>query len=481
MKLQYKHQSIIASDMSSANSKIAKFANLSIIEQNEGTKLSSCMLRGQVDKIVKMDEHKVINFADVLQPTDGSLSLRVVIDGPPGIGKTTLCRKLLNMWSNGEVHEQYNLVLYCPLRNSKIAKLTDLFVYDDSKVSNVVSEVSDVEGKGLLIIFDGWDELSTELRQQPSLVTSIICRKQLSQCSVVVTSRSCASSSLLKMTTISRHVRVLGFSEDEISTVIIQTLQNDQILANELIDKKKGGFESGWKLFKTDNYDSQKAVKLINFLEGSDDIRSLCYVPLVCAAVIETYMEQLSHHQLIITKTNMYKKIVLKTIKEHLRIAPRQDIDPYGLHSLSSLPSQLAEPFQAMCEMAYTNLATTRYELCQSEAVKPEDCLGLMTSFTDEKYQFLHLSFQEFLAAWWITTGYEKKAEEVFDDHFDDDNFRMCLTFVAGLTGLKHKSYVQYFKRLDLQCQREPLFGFKTDHYSKFYLNHQIRDYIHTL
>ena len=84
-----------------------------------------------------------------------------------------------------------------------------------------------------------------------------------------------------------------------------------------------------------------------------------------------------------------------------------------------------------------------------------EGYLGLMTTFIvgiEERYQFLHLSIQEFLAAWWIAK-YEK-TEEVFAEHFDNDHFRMCLMFVAGLTHLEHESYQQYFKKeLDLQCK----------------------------
>uniref|UniRef100_A0A1X7T8M4 Uncharacterized protein n=1 Tax=Amphimedon queenslandica TaxID=400682 RepID=A0A1X7T8M4_AMPQE len=102
-----------------------------------------------------------------------------------------------------------------------------------------------------------------------------------------------------------------------------------------------------------------------------------------------------------------------------------------------------------------------------------------MTRFTDydeEKYQFLHLSIQEFLAAWWIAK-HEKKREEVFKDHFDDDHFRMCLRFVAGLTHLEHESYQQYFNKqqLDLQCKRKPLFGVETCDLSYFYQNPEIR------
>ena len=470
MRGQYKHQPIVATDWPP---RIGGdfFGRLALVEKKDNvTKIDSAwyLLRGQVDKIVKMTGHKEISVEDILKPTDSSESLRVVIDGPPGIGKTTLCRKLLNMWSNGTLHQQYDLVLYCPLRNSKIATattLTNLFVYESPKVSEVVKWFSDKEGKGLLIIFDGWDELSTEHRQS-SLAASIISREQLDQCAVIVTSRSYAFSSLLDMTTISRHVQVIGFSEDEISTVIIQTLQKDQKLAQELIAESKdedGDYE--WHFTTTQSSkDSQLAVKLINDLKVRGDVRSLCYVPLVCSMVILVYCKEGGH--LPTTLTQLYQNFILQTIRRRICKRKRHD-NPRNLGSLSSLPSQLVKPFQEMCQIAYTNLTNTRmtfsshqlHQLSLSEAVK-EDYLGLMTAFTEydeEKYQFLHLSIQEFLAAWWIAK-HEEKTEEVFKTHFDDDHFRMCLRFVAGLTHLEHENYQQYFnKQLNLQCKRRPL------------------------
>ena len=468
MRGQYKHQPIVASDWPPRVAGPDLFGRLALVEkQDDITKTDSAwyLLRGQVDEIVKMTAHKIIKVEDILKPTDSSESLRVVIDGPPGIGKTTLCRKLLNMWSNGTLHQQYDLVLYCPLRNSKIATattLTDLFVCQRYEVPVVAEWFKKRNGEGLLIIFDGWDELSTEHRKS-SLVASIICREQLDQCAVIVTSRSYASSSLLDMTTISRHVQVIGFSEDEISTVIIQTLQKDHKLAQELIEENKEwrGFKEHFTTTQSSK-DSQLAVKLINDLKVRGDVRSLCYVPLVCSMVILVYCKEGGH--LPTTLTQLYHNFILQTIRRHVK---KHDANPRTLGSLSSLPSQLVKPFQEMCQIAYTNLTNIRltfsshelHQLSLSEAVK-EDYLGLMTAFTEydeEKYQFLHLSIQEFLAAWWIAK-HEEKTEEVFKTHFDDDHFRMCLRFVAGLTHLEHENYQQYFnKQLNLQCKRKPL------------------------
>ena len=522
MRQHYKHQPIVATDWPP---RIGKdfFGRLALVEkQDSSTQAESAwhMLRGQVDKTVKLTGNKEISVKDVLKPTDSSLSLRVVIDGPPGIGKTTLCRKLLNMWSNGTLGPQkYDLVLYCPLRNRKIATATtlaDLFVRQRYEVPMVAKWFEKRNGEGLLIIFDGWDELSEQLRQS-SLAASIICKEKLDQCSVIVTSRSYASSLLLKMDTLSRHVQVIGFSKEEISTVIIQTLQQDTKLAqtiqylysqsipdsesddksdeisdNEIESDDEDEIESDDEVESDDELiergdavelptdkDSRLTVKLINDLKVRNDVQSLCYVPLVCSMVILVYRKEGGH--LPTTLTQLYENFILQTIRRHVK---RHDINPHTLGSLSSLPSQLAKPLQEMCQLAYINLANTRMTFYPhqlqslNEAVR-EDYLGLMTTFTEydeEKYQFLHLSIQEFLAAWWIAK-HEKKTEEVFKDHFDDDHFRMCLRFVAGLTHLEHESYQQYFNKqqLDLQCKREPLFGFETCHLSYIYQNPEMK------
>ena len=419
-----------------------------------------CVLRRNIDEIPHFTNNKIIliDIEDVLKPNESGQSLTVVIDGPPGIGKTTLCRKLLNMWANGQIeHQQYDLVIYCPLRYDNVAQtstLQELFVYQCDEVVTVIKWFQKRHGEGLLIIFDGWDELSLELRQS-SLATRIICKELLVKCSVIVTSCSYASSSLLDLDSINRHVQVMGFTEHEINNVVHGTLQKTPHLAE----------------------------KLVQDLEVRGDVQSLCYIPLVCSIVILVYRKE--NGQLPTTLTQLYENFILQTIRRYVKKTQFTELDL--IHSLHHLPSPvIAAPFQEMCKFVYLSLKEINprmtFSLFQvqhslNELVAKVDYLGLMTTFTvygEKSYQFLHLSIQQFLAAWWITK-YEK-TEKVFNDHFNDDHFRMCLRFVAGLTHLEHEDYKQYFnKDVDLQCKRKPQFGFKACYHSRFQQHPQIR------
>ena len=390
------------------------------------------MLRGEIDKIPEVTETKMIKVHHVLKPSKGGQSLRVLIDGPPGIGKTTLCRKLLNMWAKGELkYGQYNLVLYCPLRKYKVARANELqellnCTYKCKEIIMVTEYLNKDHGEGLLIIFDGWDELSPELRQS-SLATRIICREELYKCSVIVTSRSYASSSLLEFTTINRHIEVMGFSEEEIKTVVRGTLEKEPHLGE----------------------------KLIKDLEMRDDVQSLCYIPLICSIIILVYRK--TKGELPTTLTQLYENFILQTIRRHVKRKTAHNIEPKQLHNLHHLPSVLDKSFQELCEFAYINLIENNPKITFSssqltqffkESVQ-EDYLGLITTFTlydEESYQFLHFTIQEFLAAWWITKYIKtEKTEKMFADHYNDDHFQMCLRFVAGLTQLKHESYKEFF------------------------------------
>ena len=390
------------------------------------------LLRGKIDKISDFDKSKSITVEDVLKPNNDQHPLRVVVDGPPGIGKTTLCRKILNMWAKGEIKYQgYDLALYCPLRNDRVASaesLADFFIINSRKVTSVVEWLEERDGEGLLIIFDGWDELS-EQHKKESLAAKIICREDFVKSSVIVTSRTYASASLLEAPSVVRHVEVVGFSENEVKKVIKGTLDEE----------------------------THQAQKLIEHLEVRGDALSLCYIPLICSIVISVCRNK---EQFPITLTELYKDFIIETIKRHVKIKVALEVKPSEIHSLEDLPEIIYKPLMEMSHLAYLGLIEDNpkmtFTILQPQKLHLEEAskmqyLGLMNTYSMyEKlnYQFLHLTVQEFLAAWWIARN--NIEEEAFKNYHNNDHLKMCLRFVAGLTHLENM-HNQIFRIIDDQ------------------------------
>ena len=418
------------------------------ISENEGRSRTWNMLHGKLDNIMNVSEK--IDIQDVLKHNDDNSPIKVVVDGPPGVGKTTLCHKLCNMWAKNELKKcSFDHVFLLHLRDERVSSaknisdLVSLFHSSRKLCETVSDQIMETNGRGLLLIFDGWDEFKGR-DQTKSFILNIIQRNILQSCSIMITSRTYASSILLEKRNI-RHIEVLGFEKEEIFSCI----------RNEL--------------------NEENAEQLIKELKIREDVLSLCYIPFVCSMLVRVY--QLSDFTLPSTLTKFYKKYVLYAVKRSMK---KQKLDPDTVESLEELQEDQKRAFDELCCCAYEKLKTQNTTFNRNEILKLSHSLkcehfGLMNSYkiADEtKHQFLHLTIQEFLAAWWITHHDDQKM--LFREHFHGTHFRMTLRFVAGLTELKDDSYQEYFsKEVDLQCIRKPLFGFESHQYSMFPQNPQ--------
>ena len=415
-----------------------KFGQLGLIKghgeclsDKEGRSRTWNMLHGKLDNIMNVSEK--IDIQHVLKHNDDSSPIKVVVDGPPGVGKTTLCHKLCNMWAKNELKKcSFDHVFLLHLRDERVSSaknisdLVSLFHSSKKLCETVSAQIMETNGRGLLLILDGWDEFKGR-DQTKSFILNIIQRNILQSCNIMITSRTYASSILLKKTNI-RHVEVLGFEEEEIFTCI----------RNELTEKN--------------------AKQLINELKIRKDVLSLCYIPFVCFMLVRVY--QLCDFILPNTLTKFYKKYVLYAVKRSME---KQELDPDTVESLEELQEVQKRAFDELCCCAYEKLKTQNTTFNRNEILKLSHSLkcehfGLMNCYKiadTTKHQFLHLTIQEFLAAWWITNHDDQKM--LFREHFHRTHFRMTLRFVAGLTELKDDSYQEYFsKEVDLQCIRKP-------------------------
>ena len=226
------------------------------------------------DCIYKIDNitayKKEIELSELLNPIESNdgksfKEPKVLMDGAPGVGKTTLAIKACREWAEGRLFQQYDLVILVTLRraNSDNTELQNLFpcCCDPEVIKHCVK----TSGRHVALIFDGYDELPYEQREQESIFLNIIRGDALPKCALLVTSRQYASGYLHDLKSLNRHVEVVGFKKTQIYACIRNSLSSTN--------------------------DTEMANKLIDLLEEREDILSLCYIPFNCMIVLHVYKD----------------------------------------------------------------------------------------------------------------------------------------------------------------------------------------------
>ena len=92
-----------------------------------------------------------------------SLEKVILVEGAPGVGKSTFAWEFCRRWERGEIAGQYQLVLLLRLREERISNarsLEDLFYHPSEEVCRtVIKELKENLGVNTLIILEGFDEL----------------------------------------------------------------------------------------------------------------------------------------------------------------------------------------------------------------------------------------------------------------------------------------------------------------------------------
>ena len=151
--------------------------------------------------------------------------MSILIEGHPGIGKTTLVKEMCLQWANNQLLTSDKLVLLLMLRDPNVQKITGIeklvrYTQSTGQVPCVLSYLQNNNGVGVTLIIDGFDELSTELRQVSFLIEGDV----LYSVRIVVTSQPSASVCLHQC--VQRRIEVLGFEKSSKEQYVNNALKN---------------------------------------------------------------------------------------------------------------------------------------------------------------------------------------------------------------------------------------------------------------
>ena len=355
----------------------------------------------------------------------------VLVEGSPGIGKTTFCLKLAHDWANGEMSRNlpvFKLVFLLKCKDMEGDKVKDVvedifeqLLPEDLKEKTkeaVVNFLEDLDNqKQILIILDGLDELPGKSEDR---VNKVLGRKKLPFCYVLATTRQEKGIDSREQFQFDICLAIEGFSEDNSFDYIRKHFRN----------------------IGTEH--SSKGERLIEEVKQNPLLRHLQRNPLNLLLLCVIYEDH--EGSLPSFFTDLYQTIVRCLLRrycarEQLKASEKDD----------DLDKQFEISILALGKLAWKCLLNDRLSFYEDELEELESSnenivarrLGLVYKEESLKrlkprhaYSFLHKTFQEYLAASYIAhnlRGSEFYALEQVPFFDVTGKFRQVFLFVCGM------------------------------------------------
>ena len=333
-----------------------------------------------------------------------------------GCGKTGTCQHVAMLHSEAQLWPFFEALLLWRLREPAVQSATSLVQLltillpdePESKLQEFADDIRACKGRGILAVLDGVDEF---VEGNNSYVSRLLNGDVLTEACLLATSRPCAAARKFFQSASSvfdANVELLGFSEQQVDAFI------DESLGSEL------------------------APKLKELLDKSPSLASLMSVPLLAVLVSQVFESSPDRYVSLSTRTRLYSALMLLVLrhavdenriavsdveKEFLRAAKDARQLPVGVATkLLSDHAKIAWSAHKQ-DKAIFGTSFIRNE-AGWESLGPL-AVGLLDSYYSaggdltevRQYSFQHLTFQEFLAAFFL-------AEKISDDDVREHSTR---------------------------------------------------------
>ncbi|XP_077717370.1 NACHT, LRR and PYD domains-containing protein 9 [Canis aureus] len=307
----------------------------------------------------------------------------VVLQGPEGIGKTTLLRKVMLEWAEGNLwKDRFTFIFFlngCEMNMITETSLVELISRDLPLSSEPVEDILS-QPERILFIMDGFEELKFDLelstplcndqrQRQPMqiILSSLLQRKMLPESSLLI---ALGTEGMRKNYCLLQHPKYItlpGFSEHE----------------------RKLYF---YHFFRERN----KALKAFSFVRGNIPLFVFCHNPLVCWLVCTCMKWQLEKGEdleiVSESTTSLYTSFFISVFQSRNETCPPK-------HSRTRL--------KGLCTLAAMGIWTRMFVFCHEDlrrnGISESDTLMWMgmriLQRSGEYFTFTHMCLQEFCAA----------------------------------------------------------------------------------
>ena len=413
-----------------------------VLDENRANVFGSFTVPDKIEDVVSpaeggnadvLREHDEVNVFEIFKTLEKGEDVMTLVEGSPGIGKTTFCLKLAYDWARGKIPTEctfpkfeFVLLLKCRDIDGNIMDTIreQLLPRDINKetVEKLLHFMEDIHNQEkILIILDGLDELPEKSQHH---VDELLHRRILPFCYVLATSRQERGIDVRKRFVFDIHLEIKGFTEGD---------------AFEYIRKHFANIGRGH---------SPKGERLITEIKDNEFLHALRSNPLnllLLCVIYEDYEGKLPS-----SRSKLYQVIVLCLLRrycaKHNLQAPEGDDD---------LERYFEKDILALGELAWMCLLSDRHGFREKELAELEKRykglvsrhIGLLYKEESLKrltpqheYYFLHKTFQEYLAAAYFAHKLQRNQLNLFEHFsFEDlvDKYRQVFLFVSGILGME--------------------------------------------